>query len=85
MKALHLLGEQGGWPMTMFLTPGPAVGASRISPKRRVRPPRVFTDVLQEVARLPSARELAKKIEQNRASLLAALLARERRAARPAR
>src|SRR3954471_20925654 len=22
MSALHLLGEQGGWPLTMFLTPG---------------------------------------------------------------
>ena len=21
MSALHLLGEQGGWPLTMFLTP----------------------------------------------------------------
>ena len=29
MNALHLLGEQGGWPLTMFLTPGRRAGVGR--------------------------------------------------------
>ena len=72
MNALHLLGEQGGWPMTMFLTPaGEPVWGGTYFPKdsRYGRP--AFTDVLREVARL--FREEPQKIEQNRAALLARL------------
>ena len=29
MNALHLLGEQGGWPLTMFLTPHGRAGVGR--------------------------------------------------------
>ena len=72
MNALHLLGEQGGWPLTMFLTPkGEPVWGGTYFPKesRYGRP--AFTDILHEVSRL--FREEPQKIEQNRASLLARL------------
>jgi hypothetical protein len=75
MNALHLLGEQGGWPLTMFLTPkGEPVWGGTYFPKesRFGRP--AFTDVLREVARL--FREEPDKIEQNRAALLARLAER---------
>jgi uncharacterized protein YyaL (SSP411 family) len=72
MNALHFLGEQGGWPLTMFLTPkGEPVWGGTYFPKesRYGRP--AFTDILHEVSRL--FREEPQKIEQNRASLLARL------------
>ena len=53
MSALHLLGEQGGWPLTMFLTPaGEPVWGGTYFPKtaRYGRPG--FVDVLRGVARL---------------------------------
>ena len=53
MSALHLLGEQGGWPLTMFLTPdGEPVWGGTYFPKssRYGRPG--FVDVLHEVARI---------------------------------
>src|ERR1700745_3630875 len=70
MSALHLLGEQGGWPLTIFLTPqAEPVGGGTYFPKesRFGRP--AFVDVLREVARL--FKEEPAKIEQNRAALLA--------------
>ncbi len=72
MNALHLLGEQGGWPLTMFLTPAgePVWGGTYFPKESRFGRP-AFTDVLQEVARL--FREEPGKIEQNRAALLARL------------
>jgi uncharacterized protein YyaL (SSP411 family) len=72
MNALHLLGEQGGWPLTMFLTPkGEPVWGGTYFPKdsRYGRP--AFTDTLREVSRM--FREEPDKIEQNRAALLARL------------
>ena len=72
MQALHLMGEQGGWPMTMFLTPtGEPVWGGTYFPKdsRYGRP--AFVDVLREVSRL--FREEPAKIEQNRAALKAQL------------
>jgi uncharacterized protein YyaL (SSP411 family) len=72
MSALHLLGEQGGWPLTMFLTPkGEPVWGGTYFPKdsRFGRP--AFVDVLREVARL--FREEPDKIEQNRQALLTRL------------
>ncbi len=77
MNALHLLGEQGGWPLTMFLTPkGEPVWGGTYFPKdsRYGRP--AFVDVLQEVARL--FREEPAKIEQNRKALLARLAEKAR-------
>src|SRR5689334_9347476 len=75
MAALHHLGEQGGWPLTMFLTPkGEPVGGGTYFPKtsRYGRP--AFVDVLREVARL--FREEPDKIEQNRDALMQRLDAR---------
>jgi uncharacterized protein YyaL (SSP411 family) len=72
MNALHLLGEQGGWPLTMFLTPkGEPVWGGTYFPKetRYGRP--AFTEILREVSRL--FREEPAKIEQNRVALLAQL------------
>ena len=71
MNALHLLGEQGGWPLTMFLTPQaePVWGGTYFPKESRFGRP-AFVDVLQEVARL--FREEPARIEQNRAALLVA-------------
>jgi uncharacterized protein len=79
MSALHHLGEQGGWPLTMFLTPaGAPVWGGTYFPKtsRYGRP--AFVDVLREVARL--FREEPDKIGQNRDALMERLA----RQARPA-
>src|SRR5471030_1610977 len=72
MNALHLLGEQGGWPMTMFLTPDaePVWGGTYFPKDARYGRP-AFTDVLREVSRM--FRDEPDKIEQNRAALLARL------------
>ena len=72
MSALHLLGEQGGWPLTMFLTPaGEPVWGGTYFPKaaRYGRP--AFVDVLAEVARL--FRDEPVKIDNNRKALMARL------------
>jgi uncharacterized protein YyaL (SSP411 family) len=72
MAALHHLGEQGGWPLTMFLTPEaePIWGGTYFPKSSRYGRP-AFVDVLREVARL--FREEPQKIEQNRAALMARL------------
>src|ERR1700674_3689745 len=72
MAALHHLGEQGSWPLTMFLTPdGEPVWGGTYFPKtsRYGRPG--FVDVLEEVARL--FRDEPQRIEHNRAALMTAL------------
>jgi uncharacterized protein len=81
MAALHALGEQGGWPLTMFLTPdGEPVWGGTYFPKtsRYGRPG--FVDVMQEVARL--FREEPQRIEHNRAALMKALAKTSRPAGR---
>ncbi len=79
MSALHLLGEQGGWPLTMFLTPaGEPIWGGTYFPNLPAYGKPGFVDVLREVARL--FREEPQKIEQNRAALMARLA----EAARPA-
>ncbi len=72
MNALHLLGEQGGWPMTMFLTPSaePVWGGTYFPNVSKFGRP-AFKDILREVSRM--FREEPAKIEQNRAALLARL------------
>ena len=72
MNALHLLGEQGGWPLTMFLTPAaePVWGGTYFPKESKFGRP-AFTDILREVSRL--FRDEPLKIEQNRAALLARL------------
>ena len=74
MAALHHLGEHGGWPLTMFLTPDgePIWGGTYFPNTSRYGKP-AFVDVLRELARL--FREEPQKIEQNRAALMERLTA----------
>jgi len=69
MSALHHLGEQGGWPLTMFLTPAgePVWGGTYFPNTSRYGRP-AFVDVLREVSRL--FREEPDKIGQNRDALM---------------
>jgi uncharacterized protein YyaL (SSP411 family) len=79
MAALHHLGEHGGWPLTMFLTPdGEPIWGGTYFPKMSRYGKPAFVDVLREIARL--FREEPAKIERNRAALMERLAA----AARPA-
>ncbi|MCC6887110.1 MAG: thioredoxin domain-containing protein [Hyphomicrobiales bacterium] len=72
MSALHLMGEHGGWPMTMFLTPRgePFWGGTYFPKTSRYGKP-AFVDLLREVARV--FREEPNSIEQNRSALMARL------------
>jgi uncharacterized protein YyaL (SSP411 family) len=81
MNALHLLGEQGGWPLTMFLTPKaePVWGGTYFPKESRFGRP-AFVDVLREVARL--FRDEPGRIEKNRAGLLSRLAEKARPAGR---
>jgi uncharacterized protein YyaL (SSP411 family) len=69
MSALHLLGEHGGWPLTMFLTPDgePFWGGTYFPKVSRYGKP-AFVDVLREVARV--FREEPQSVEQNRGALM---------------
>jgi uncharacterized protein YyaL (SSP411 family) len=83
MAALHHLGEQGGWPLTMFLTPdGEPVWGGTYFPKtsRYGRPG--FVDLLEEIARL--FRDEPQRIEHNRATLMTALASKAKPADRVA-
>jgi uncharacterized protein YyaL (SSP411 family) len=72
MSALHLLGEQGGWPLTMFLTPaGEPFWGGTYFPNVPRYGKAAFVDVLHEIARV--FREKPQSIEQNRAALMARL------------
>jgi uncharacterized protein len=69
MSALHHLGEQGGWPLTMFLTPdGEPVWGGTYFPKTSRFGRAAFVDVLAEVARL--FRDEPGKIDNNRKALM---------------
>jgi uncharacterized protein len=72
MSALHLMGEHGGWPLTMFLTPQgePFWGGTYFPKTSRYGKP-AFVDVLANVARI--FRDDPKAIEQNRSALMARL------------
>jgi len=69
MAALHELGEQGGWPLTMFLTPdaAPIWGGTYFPPTARYGRP-AFPDVLKEISRL--FHEEPDRINQSRDHLL---------------
>jgi len=69
MTALHALGEQGGWPLTMFLTPAgePIWGGTYFPPTARYGRP-AFVAILEEVARL--FREEPETIATNRAFIM---------------
>jgi hypothetical protein len=72
MNALHLLGEQGGWPLTMFLTPkGEPVWGGTYFPKQSRYGRPAFVDVLHAVSRI--FREEPDKIENNRRAIIARL------------
>lgn len=74
MSALHMLGEQGGWPLTMFLTPqGEPVWGGTYFPKEPKYGRPGFTQLLIEIARL--FRDEPQKIENNRSALARALKA----------
>src|SRR6478735_8164229 len=77
MNALHLLGEQGGWPLTMFLTPAgePVWGGTYFPKDARYGCP-AFADVLREIARL--FRDEPDRILKNRDVLMARLAERAR-------
>jgi uncharacterized protein len=76
MRALHSLGEQGGWPLTMFLDAEarPFWGGTYFPPTPRFGRPG-FTGVLREVARI--YREEPDKVRHNAELLLKALSAKE--------
>ena len=79
MAALHHLGEHGGWPLTMFLTPaGEPIWGGTYFPKTARYGKPAFVDVLREIARI--FRDEPDKIERNRMALMQRLEA----AARPA-
>ncbi|MCC6949359.1 MAG: thioredoxin domain-containing protein [Bradyrhizobiaceae bacterium] len=72
MNALLLLGEHGGWPLTMFLTPkGEPFWGGTYFPKDAGYGRPAFVDVLREVARV--FREEPAKIENNRTAIAARL------------
>ncbi len=76
-QALALLGQQGGWPLTMFCTSGgePFWGGTYFpQPAKYGRPS--FTDILHGVA--DAWRDKKDAIEQNRTALLEALRERAR-------
>ena len=79
MAALHHLGEQGGWPLTMFLTPAgePIWGGTYFPDTSRYGKP-AFVEVLREIARL--FREEPQRVEHNRAALMERLAGRARQA-----
>src|SRR6266496_1326227 len=77
MSALHHLGEHGGWPLTMFLTPGgePFWGGTYFPKTARYGKP-AFVDLLREVERV--FRQEPQSVEQNRSALMERLAASAR-------
>ncbi|WP_416193497.1 thioredoxin domain-containing protein [Nitrobacter sp. TKz-YC01] len=72
MSALHHLGEQGGWPLTMFLSPdGSPFWGGTYFPKLPDFGRPAFPDVLQSVARV--FRDQPDQIARNRDALIARL------------
>src|SRR3954451_19834743 len=72
MSALHHLGEHGGWPLTMFLTPSgePFYGGTYFPKASRYGKP-AFVDLLREVERV--FRQDPKSVEQNSSALMSRL------------
>src|SRR5687767_6898655 len=81
MNALHHLGEQGGWPLTMFLTPdGEPVWGGTYFPKESQYGRPAFVDVLRELSRL--FRDEPDRIKHNRDALMQRLSAKAQAAGR---
>ncbi len=69
MTALQALGQHGGWPLTMFLTPkGEPIWGGTYFPKTPHYGQPAFVDVLRSVAK--TFAEEPQRIEQNRAALV---------------
>ena len=75
MTALHLLGQQGGWPLTMFLTPEgePFWGGTYFPPETRWGRPG-FPDVLKQIHHLYCAEN--DKVQTQKKLLITALTER---------
>jgi len=72
MNALHQLGEQGGWPLTMFLAPnGEPFWGGTYFPKEQIYGRPTFTHVLREISRV--YREEQDKVRANADALRAAI------------
>ena len=72
MQALHSLGEQGGWPLTMFLTPdGLPFWGGTYFPKEQLYGRPSFRYVLKELARI--WREEHDKVATNASAIMSAL------------
>jgi uncharacterized protein len=72
MSALHHLGEHGGWPLTMFLTPdGEPFWGGTYFPKTPLYGKPAFVDLLREVERV--FRQQPNSVEHNRSALMARL------------
>jgi uncharacterized protein YyaL (SSP411 family) len=77
MSALHHLGQQGGWPLTMFLSPdGTPFWGGTYFPKTSQYGRLAFKDVLRQVAR--TFHEEPGKVLQNRNALVSKLAERVR-------
>ena len=72
MSALHAMAEQGGWPLTMFLTPDarPFFGGTYFPPEERYGRPS-FKRVLTEIARIYAGER--DKVEKNAGALMTRL------------
>lgn len=72
MSALHSLGQQGGWPLTMFLTPQgePFWGGTYFPPEPRHGQP-AFTNVLRQLSAI--YRQEPDRISRNTAAIQSAL------------
>jgi len=72
MSALHHLGEHGGWPLTMFLTPdGEPFWGGTYFPKTPLYGKPAFVDLLREVERV--FRQQPNSVEHNRSAIMARL------------
>src|SRR5262245_53657700 len=82
MGALHALGEQGGWPLTMFLTSSaePFWGGTYFPKEERFGRPS-FVRVLNEIGRI--YRDEANKVQQNAEALKERLAPRRASSAEP--
>ena len=76
MNALHMMGVQGGWPLTMFLTPdGQPFWGGTYFPKTARAGMAAFTDICREIARL--YHEENDKVQKNADQLTKALKTRQ--------
>ena len=81
-SALALMGQAGGWPLTMFLTPdGEPFWGGTFFPARPAHGRPGFVEVLEKVSELHESQ--AETVERNRAAIMAELARLTRSEARP--